>query len=46
MIGAKFNNRLKNQEIFQKQQPFTDIDLDTLPIRVKHMVNFKYLFIY
>eukprot|EP01119_Soliformovum_irregulare_P021321 TRINITY_DN7074_c0_g1_i2.p1 TRINITY_DN7074_c0_g1~~TRINITY_DN7074_c0_g1_i2.p1 ORF type:complete len:833 (+),score=208.66 TRINITY_DN7074_c0_g1_i2:91-2589(+) len=42
LVGMRLSPRTQNPEVFFTQTPFFDTDLDTLPLRVKHMniINF------
>jgi len=48
MTGMRFSTRTRNPQIFLLEQPFNETDLETLPLRVKHMniVNFAEGFFY
>lgn len=41
LVGMKLDPRCGNPLIFNSEAPFYDTDLETLPIRVKHMVWFS-----
>eukprot|EP01116_Phalansterium_solitarium_P015791 TRINITY_DN3523_c0_g1_i5.p1 TRINITY_DN3523_c0_g1~~TRINITY_DN3523_c0_g1_i5.p1 ORF type:complete len:415 (+),score=117.56 TRINITY_DN3523_c0_g1_i5:261-1505(+) len=42
MTGIAFSSRIMNEALFSMPQPFTDTDLETLPLTIKHLnvINF------